>query len=1031
MTSLPPARARRVLRSLALAAVSASLGAARIPAQEPAAESTEVASPAASAIPRSGPLFVPNRGGWDPAVRFAVVHGPTPAWIEADGFRLLGQGAEGGTVLRFAFEGGAAKRIEGLGEPRAAVHRLVGAQRGGGDAFGAVRFEAVWPGIDVVVRSDPEAGAAGALAYDLHVAPGAELSRAVLRVEGAASVTLLDDGQLEIVGTAEDGVDPLRLVQRAPVSWNLAADGGKQSVHVRFSDLGAGRFGFVATARETTRPLVVDPGFTWVGYLGRNASDRIEAVAVREDGVWVTGFAGSSLFPTTPGAWRETGGRDVFVSKLSPDGRELLWSTFFGGTQADVGRAIDVAPDGSVWFGGNTSSTDLPVTADAVQPVFGGYGPLLAIGDGFLARLSADGAALRYCSYLGGGGDDFVEMVRAVSDDEVVFAGYCDSDDLQTTPGCLQPAFGSASLIVPDAFVGRLGGGGATLDWLTYFGGQAMEFVADAEVAPDGSVWICGWTGSIDYPATPGAVRTTVGGLWDGYVARISADGASLLASTLLGGEGPDQARGLAVDPVSGDCFVVGSALELIRSLPLGTQGWQIDPFGDAEGFVFRVAHDAASLRAVTLLGGTLADLPLDATVLGDGSLVVVGATEGGDLPVGAQAPQPTFGGGVNDGFVARFDPWLRQAPSRTFLGGTEKEQLVAVAAVPGTTEVVAVGATESAGLAVGSPFSNRYWGGLDGLVARIDVGGISAGAVEVSPRGAPIADGVTFAVGDSVDLALRIHNGTGAAVEFGSLDVLVASQGGLAGTVRTLAVVEDVDGDGRAGAGEPFLAGPLPVDRADLAMSFGRRSLEVGADLDVVLSLATDPMCPEGRELFMGVLDPAALSLRSVADGRAATVTFLGQPASSAVALQSAVWVAGKRIDLDLDQDGDLAVTVLDVRRLAVWQGGAATAREDLDGDGSITAVEVDAAVDVLLGRPGVALDERTVAAGGVLELRGLGLDAETIVRLGGRVLKPLGGGEHLRAYAVPAGLSAGNYPVEVLRAGGTPRSLGELEVQ
>ena len=80
-------------------------------------------------------------------------------------------------------------------------------------------------------------------------------------------------------------------------------------------------------------------------------------------------------------------------------------------------------------------------------------------------------------------------------------------------------------------------------------------------------------------------MRTTVGGLWDGYVARISADGASLLASTLLGGDGPDQARGLAVDC---ECIEVGAAAlaEAIDAWARGTWiGRHAPPRGLAEEF--------------------------------------------------------------------------------------------------------------------------------------------------------------------------------------------------------------------------------------------------------------------------------------------------------------------------------------------------------------------------------------------------------------------------------------------------------------
>src|SRR5207244_93997 len=109
---------------------------------------------------------------------------------------------------------------------------------------------------------------------------------------------------------------------------------------------------------------------------------------------YLTGFTESADFPTTPGAFDTTfNGGDAFVTKFDASGAALLYSTFLGGNNDDVGTGIALDDAGSAYLTGYTSSTDFPTTAGAFDTTYNGG------QDDFVTKLDASGAALGYSTY--------------------------------------------------------------------------------------------------------------------------------------------------------------------------------------------------------------------------------------------------------------------------------------------------------------------------------------------------------------------------------------------------------------------------------------------------------------------------------------------------------------------------------------------------------------------------------------------------------------------------------------------------------
>ena len=217
-------------------------------------------------------------------------------------------------------------------------------------------------------------------------------------------------------------------------------------------------------------------------YLGGKGEDSGVGIALDPAGnIYVSGGTDSTDFPTTAGVVQPTFGGgsvgcttageacgDAFLTKINAaKTAPFVYSTYLGGTDDDVagfGLVIDAA--GNVHMAGITGSNDFPVTANAIQPAFGGgtlipnCNPGFVCGDAFVAKFSLDASTLAYSTYLGGGSDDGAgSIVQDTAGNDYV-VGVTISDDFPVTPGVVQPTCGTAPFcndgVGSDAFITKL-----------------------------------------------------------------------------------------------------------------------------------------------------------------------------------------------------------------------------------------------------------------------------------------------------------------------------------------------------------------------------------------------------------------------------------------------------------------------------------------------------------------------------------------------------------------------------------------------
>lgn len=409
----------------------------------------------------------------------------------------------------------------------------------------------------------------------------------------------------------------------------------------------------------------------------------------------------------------------------------LLYSTFLGGDRDDWGE--DVAVDGleRAVVVGATYSPSFPVTPGAFDPDFTGRRDL------FVARLSADGSALEYATFLGGSGDEcrtldwcFVS-IAVDSNSRAYVAGMTTSTDFPTTPGAFDHSLSGAS----DGFVVRLNASGTALEYGTYLGGSDQDWVSGVAVSPAGRAVLAGSTSSADFPVTPGAYDTsyaggTCGGSYpypclDGFVARLNDAGAALEYGTFIGGSDSDGMSAVAVDS-AGRAFVGGSTSS--ADFPATAGAFDTSYNGSSDGFLAAVNSSGSSLLYATYIGGQNMDPLMDAAVDANGRLYATGYTLSGNFPTTPGALDPGFSG-EEDAFAVRLSADGSALEYGTFLGGNTCSPLDTdwgwAIAVDGAGRAFVTGRTTCSDFPT-TPwsFDPSYNGGYDAFAVRLNPSG-------------------------------------------------------------------------------------------------------------------------------------------------------------------------------------------------------------------------------------------------------------------------------------------------------------------
>jgi hypothetical protein len=652
---------------------------------------------ALNAFNRLRPSFVANEGQTDPRVRY-YHHGALRSfYFTVDKAVLVFPGVA--LHLRF-LDPGSDVTIEARRHTSGVVNYYLGdsaAWRAGLPMHREVAYRELWPGIDLRFE-----GGTGKLKYEFLVRPGADVRRIRLAYEGSTHISLDEAGNL-VVGTPVGA-----LLDERPRS-HQQIDGRTVAVESRYSLTrapdGSTAHGFALGSDYDPRyPLVIDPGVDFSTFLGGVGNEESFGITLGGRDVYVTGSTRSPDFPTTPGAFDQTinGSDDVFVSKLTQDGSELVYSTFLGGSASDVGE--DVAVDGAhAYIAGETESVDFPTTSRAFDQTFNG------VEDAFLTKLDSEGGSLVYSTYLGGGARDQARSLD-VSGGQAYLTGETSSADFPTTA----EAFDQTHNGLEDAFVTNFAANGSGLQYSTFLGGTFADVGRGISVQ-GGTAYLTGFTDSPNFPTSPGAFDQTFNVTRDAFVTKLDVHG-DLNYSTYLGGLLLDEAFAIAVH--SGEAYVTGTTI----SPEYPTTAGAVDPLfnGISDVFVTRLNKDGTALIYSTFLGGVLEETARGIDI-SSGIAYVAGATNSPNYPTTADAFQPVYNGGTSDAFLSELNEDGTALVYSTYLGGTNRDQGRAI--VVGGTDAYVTGFTSSANFpTTPGAFDQTHNGNRDVFITRFDL---------------------------------------------------------------------------------------------------------------------------------------------------------------------------------------------------------------------------------------------------------------------------------------------------------------------
>jgi hypothetical protein len=435
--------------------------------------------------------------------------------------------------------------------------------------FAGATAQHMLPGLDVRYYFDQ-----GSPRYDLILGPGADPSSIAMNFEGANSLSVLPNGNLQI----ETSIGPI--VEKGLVAYQQQGS-TRISVPCQMAVTGS-TVHFHLADYDKSKPLVIDPLVFCTYWYANDEDEGIESagpesVCADASGSIVTvGHVDSKTFPTTSGAY-QTANISYFgagyVSKLSSDGKQLIFGSYLSGTALNAGDtdgdgiiAVTTDASGGIYMTGRARSSDFPITPGAIQST----NPSAPKGysNVFITKMTPEGSQLAFSTFWGGGtyafnrdyfptGEDYGSSISLDSSGNIIVAGHAASTDFPVTTGSYQ-TFADPN-DVSRGFVLKLKSAGNSVVFSTLVPGGAVESgVYNSNYGPGQSpiakidssdnILLGGFASSTYFAATPNHWNFAGG---RGYVAKLTSDGKKIIFATLL----PEGISSIDVTPGDGVVF--------------------------------------------------------------------------------------------------------------------------------------------------------------------------------------------------------------------------------------------------------------------------------------------------------------------------------------------------------------------------------------------------------------------------------------------------------------------------------------------
>lgn len=447
------------------------------------------------------------------------------------------------------------------------------------------------------------------------------------------------------------------------------------------------------TGEVSTSPLNIEFS-TLLGGIGEDGTGR---VAIDSQGnIILASKSPSTDFPIV-NAYQplNNGSDDGVIIKFNPDGQELLFSTFFGGSANEYIYTVAVDSNDDIIIAGTTDSTNLPLK-NAIKT-----NRSASIREVFLAKFSSDGQELNFSTYICGTSTWVVDL-GIDSSDNIILAGSTDIEELTETENTYQPNKKDSA----DIFITKISPDGQSVFFSTYLGGDGFENVRGMTLDSDGNIIVSGYTDSDDFPQVNNLCNKSTS-TFDNYISKLSADGQELLFSSYYGGNREWGLTELSIDK-SDNILFVGETNSV--SFPL-VNAYQTEySGGETDGFVARINGMDYSIEFSTYFGGSSYDGVLGIVEDNNGNLVITGSTRSSNIH--QLNPYQSYQG-LHEAFICKMNASGHVTEFSSYYGGSGSDYSFGSALDSSTNSIILFGHTSSAhNFPLVAPYQDEYKGG-------------------------------------------------------------------------------------------------------------------------------------------------------------------------------------------------------------------------------------------------------------------------------------------------------------------------------
>ena len=489
-----------------------------------------------------------------------------------------------------------------------------------------VNYTNIYPQINLQVI-----GMQNSVKYNFYVKPGGNTKDIKLAYEGLKSIKLRD-GKLFLKTSLNE------LVEQRPYAYQVI-DNKLIEVPCEF-DLKDTVIRFYFPKKyDKSYELIIDPILVFAASSGSTADNfGMTATYDNKGNLYSGGTAFDQGYPITPGAIDSTyngivqyGRTDVVITKYDSTGKQLLYSTYLGGTTgSEIVTSMVVNAQDELLIYGATGSSNFPHTRNAYDTTFNGGNQFtfyqtatffFSGTDIYISKLNSTGTSLLSSTFIGGSGNDGININNTAElAPKTNFGGllYVGQFDPVVTNNLVDTFYvGTANNI-------RYGFAQPKPDSLQYNYGDQYRGEINLDIY--GNVCIASSTRSFDFPHK-NSLDSTLGGLQDAVAFKLSSDLSQLLWSTYIGGDDNDAGYALALDD-SANIYITGGT----RSLNFPTTADALQPTfngGKADGFITKIKNDGSAIKHSTYWGTGAYDQTYFVQLDKHNNVYSVGQTEG------------------------------------------------------------------------------------------------------------------------------------------------------------------------------------------------------------------------------------------------------------------------------------------------------------------------------------------------------------------------------------------------------------------